>query len=177
MKNNLIKTLILAITFLSYNAYGQSNVQEAQYKYGAIALDKFLNKKCGEAVKKENIEVCLISVTFAKFTIDTLGNIKNLTFSEAKGTPVVFRNILISVINATNGSWLPRKINGKAVESKPFILPIVYEMEAGCESRKIRVNNGTSTAVLGILDFENGTTGITQLDCIFLSPLYISSQT
>jgi|GEM_PF-1177410 len=178
LKYRLGKILIIAITLFCHGAYAQSNIQEAHYKFGETALGQFLNKKCGEAVRKNNIQVCLISVTFAKFTIDSLGNIKTISFSEDRGTPKVFRDILTSIIYATNGSWFPRKINGKAVVSKPFILPIVYEMEAGCYRNKITVNNGTSTAVIGLLDFEDGSgNGVNQLDCIFLRPLYISSQT
>ena len=159
--------------FTGLNAYGQSNTTEAHYKYGDEALWKFLDKKFSAEIKKNNERICLRSVTFAKFTIDTLGNIKALTFSENNDTPPIFRNTLTSVINATNGSWLPRRINGKAVESKLFILPLIYEMEAGCSINKIPVNDGTSNSLLRLLDF--GGNKETQLDCILLKPLHVFS--
>ncbi|MBS1520009.1 MAG: hypothetical protein JST50_03345 [Bacteroidetes bacterium] len=178
MKKYIIKFLLSSILFIGFvnGAYSQSNVIEAQYKYGNSALNKFLNDRFGEEAKGKNINVCLISVTFAKFTIDTSGNIKSLTFSENKDTPNAFKEILKDVINSTSGLWLPRRINGKAVESKLFVLPLIYEMEAGCYVSKKTVNNGTANSLLNFLDFEdeNGNK-LNQLDCILLKPLHIFS--
>jgi hypothetical protein len=176
MKNNLITLLAFITILICNNAFGQSNEVIAHYKYGDAELHNLLQKKLSEEVKKNDVNVCLISVTFAKFTIDTTGNIKRLVFYENKDTPVVFKKILASVIDATNGSWVPCKIGGKAVESKPFILPLIYEMESGCYLNKKPVNNGTTNSLLGFLDFKDDSGNKAgQLDCVLLSPLRIFS--
>lgn len=171
-------------TFLLNCAYGQSNVKEASYKYGDVALNKFLNKQFHEEIKKNNIPSCITSAVFAKFTIDSAGNIKNISFTDINYNPVVFKNILKSVILATNGSWVPRIINGKPVESKPFVLPLIYELEAGCNPKDLTINpkphkeipNGLATDLIYILRFDddNGK-NTTQLDCVLLEPLHIVS--
>jgi hypothetical protein len=177
----IILNIITLLTFVS--AYSQSNVQEAQYKYGDTSLNKFLSKKFDETARKYAWPPCIISVVFAKFTIDRVGNVKSLTFSELKGTPQVFRTMLESTILATNGLWIPRKINDKAVESKPFLLPLIYDMESGCSVKGTdgkpvfrAIPNELDTALLYILNFENNVgSKPTQLDCILLQPLHIFS--
>jgi hypothetical protein len=138
-----------------------------------------LNDKLKEFKKGKNVDVCLTSVTFARFTIDKTGNVDSLSFYEFPQTPVVFREILTSMIKASSGNWVPRTINGKAVESKPFILPLVYEMEAGCYLSGKVVHNGTNNALQGLLGyidvFKDPDPNILQLDCILLRPLVISS--
>lgn len=186
MKKYILKIALFCIFICPLFGYGQSNVREAQYKQGDAALWKFLNKKFGEEARKHEWPPCLISAVFAKFTIDSIGNVKGLVFSELKRTPQIFRSMLESTILATNGSWAPRMVNNKVVESKPFILPLIYEIEAGCNPQKISpgnleptykpVPNGLATSLLYILDFEdNVDSNTTQLNCILLRPLLIVS--
>lgn len=186
MKNYFIKILILVITIPCYRALGQSTIQEAQYKNGDVALFKFLNKKFSEEAKKHSWPSCTISVVFAKFTIDSTGNVKNLTFSELKETPEVFKTMLGATILATSGAWIPRQINNKKLGSRPFILPLIYEMEAGCNPKDVALDNtkqpyksvpnGLSTALLYMLNFEdNAGSNPNQLDCVILRPLHIFS--
>jgi hypothetical protein len=183
MKNDFLKLLILVLMLNWYSARGQSNEITAHYKYGNIELWKFFNKKFEEEAKKINLPSCIISAVFAKFKIDSAGNVKIITFSDLKGTPQVFRNILTSIVLATNGSWVPTKINGKFVESKPFILPLIYEMEAGCNPTNVSgtntyrpVPNRLDVDLLYILDFEDSVgSHVNQLDCILLRPLRIVS--
>jgi len=91
------------------------------------------------------------------------------------------------VILATNGNWIPRKINGKWVECRPFILPLIYDMEAGCNPRSLpsagaknirkEIPNHTDVALIYMLDFEDDIKGNNnQLDCVLLRPLHIFSQ-
>jgi hypothetical protein len=176
MKNVFIIILLLLTFVGSVPTYSQTNVQEAHYKNGDIALRKFFLEKLDDARKKNNLDVCLISVTFAKFCIDSVGNITGLSFCETKDTPPVFRKILTTIIYSTNGSWIPKTVDGRATESKPFILPLIYQMEAGCSANHIHVNNGTDTSIIGLFDFDDKTKMLTQLDCILLKPIAVFSQ-
>jgi len=183
MKNHFVKILFLSLVITVGYAHAQTNVTEAQFKHDDVALDKFLTKKFSEEEKKIELPQCIISSVFVKFTVDSTGNVNKIVFSSLTGTPPVFRTILQSTILATNGFWVPRKINGKAVESKPFILPLVYELEAGCtvlgpDSKPIykTARNDVTTSLLHILDFDGKDSGNqNQLDCILLAPIHIFS--
>lgn len=185
----LITIILYSLSCIAQQLPGtvQSTTTNAQYKSGPIELNKFISKKFGEEKKKYDLNVCQISAVFVKFTIDSAGNVRHLSFSDLKGTPQVFRTVLTSVILATNGSWIPGTVNGKPVESEPFILPVVYSMEAGCNPRDIQpdnvkvkikpIPNGLETSLLYILDFDDNVGSNTpQLDCILLRPLYVFSQ-
>jgi len=176
MNRNLIRILAV-ILIISYGKvlHAQQNFKEAYFKSGGkIGFQKFLQNKFSAEVKKHQLDICLISATFAEFRIDTTGNIKDLVFFENHDTPQVFREVLVQIISKTNGLWIPAQINGKATESKVYILPLIYEMESAC---KTPAPDGTATSLLGFLDFKdkNGMS-ISQLDCILLRPLHIFSQ-
>jgi hypothetical protein len=181
MKNHYHKLVIICLMFFGYSVNAQSNLQQATFKDGNIALNKFLNKKFNEEAKKYSWPPCIISVVFAKFSIDSIGNVENLTFSKLQGPSQVFKTMLQSTILATNGLWVPCKIDGKRVESKPFILPLIYDIEAGCSipgpDGKLVYNptpDNTSTSLRYILKFEdNAGSNPIQIDCILLEPLRI----
>jgi hypothetical protein len=71
---------------------------------------------------------------------------------------------------------MPRFVNGKAVESKPFVLPLIYQMEAGCQGK--RVFNSTDQALSEFLIYGKDGIGVkeNQLDCILLKALNVFSQ-
>lgn len=175
MKNIISGALSIFIILIINNAYGQ-NIQEARYKFGDKELAKLWEEKYTEARKKGDFDVCLISVTFAKFTIDSLGNIDNISISENGGTPKIFREILISVIKSTSGSWFPRTINNKAVESKPFLWPFIYQLEAGCSLSRKSVTNGTDNELIRLLTDFHDSDNTERLDCIILKPIRVFSQ-
>jgi hypothetical protein len=161
---------------MALNSYGQSTNREAQFKAGDVALEKFLQKKFGEEWEKEhlNLNTCLISVTFARFSIDTAGNITDLKFYENRTVSPVIQKMLRYAIDATNGQWFPTIENGKKIQSKLFILPLIYEIEAGC---KEPVYNGSIEVLSDLFDFKDGNGNrIMQMNCTLLSPIHIYSQ-
>jgi hypothetical protein len=173
----LFTTIYLIISFLFQCASAQSANQEAHYKYGDKALREYLQKKFTEEVKTHNMDVCLISATFAKFSIGPDGNIADIKFSENKDTPPVFRDILTDLIMGTNGRWNPNIVNGKTTDSRPFVLPLIFQMEAGCHNSGEKANNGTDNALIAFLNDDNGIEkNETQLDCILLKSLNLFSQ-
>jgi len=174
MMKKMLK-LLLILLFVSIKGFGQSNDSKAKFKGGDIELDAFLSKKFDQIRKGKKMDLCLVSVTFAKFTIDEYGHVKSIKFYQAAKTPPIFEEILKEVVNATDGQWLPETFNGKAVESRPFILPFIYQMEAGCSVNGKSVNYGTDNSLLELLKFDQDST-MRQLDCVLLKPLVAFSQ-
>jgi hypothetical protein len=183
MKAHIIKILLLCLLFFAQTAYGQICEKEAYFNNPKISLDKFLNIKLAEEHKKFDWPTCITSAIFVKFTVDSLGNIKHLVFSQFSATPQVIRTILQFTILSTNGMWAPREVNGKPVESKPFILPFVYDLEAGClisnsDGKPVykELQNALAASVDYMLEFDDNVgTKPQQLDCIVLKPIFIGS--
>ena len=182
MKIQSSNLLFFGLLIMFFSTYGQTNTQEAKFKDGDAALTKFLDLKFHEEAVKYEWPTCTISAVFVKFTIDSVGNIKTLSFSELKGTPQVLKTMLRFTILKTNGLWIPKKINGKAVESKHFILPLIYDMESGCKINSQPLGsykpivNGIDTDLLYMLDFDDSSEKKTnQLECILLRPLRLFS--
>lgn len=183
MKTYLIKLMVLGLIFFNLKTYCQSNIAEAHFKDGDIALNNYLNKKFAEESKKYTLPSCVISTVFVKFKIDSIGNVKSVRFSALKGTPQIFKIILEATIKNTSGLWIPRELNGRSAESKPFILPLVFEMESGCPvlskaTKTIHKSapNQVVDGLLGILEFEDNVgTSNTLLDCVILKPLHVFS--
>ncbi|MFD0794997.1 hypothetical protein ACFQZX_15350 [Mucilaginibacter litoreus] len=168
--------ILLIFCLTPTTSFGQTSIEEAKFKTGDAALRKFLLTELDKIRKKHDLNVCLISVTFAKFSIDSAGNVTKLSFSENKDTPPVFRNILTKLILSTSGLWNPKKVNNRPVESKPFILPFIYQMEAGCIVNKKGVNNGTDAALMRLMEFEGEDKKTSQIDCTLLTPIAVFSQ-
>lgn len=169
--------IILTIYFILLSNLSFSQIDEARYRYGSKTLNAVIGQNWGEELRKnkDSLQICIKSVTMAKFVIDTSGNVAKLTFLEDYDNPPIFRNILTKVIYATNGLWEPRRVHGKLVESKIYILPFIYELEAGCyvnvlkgQTNKNRkgVKAGTQAGLIDLLTFEEST-----LECIILHPL------
>lgn len=163
-------TFFICLLILA-NKVNSQPVQEAHYKYGDRGFDITVNNALSTARKKVNIDVCLISATFARFTILPNGDISQIQFYENSDTPPVFRRLLMKAIESTKGNWIPKKVNGKPVESTPFILPLIYEIEAGCFTSGKHVDNGTTNALRTLFDNNNQ-----KINCIMLKPLNIFSQ-
>jgi hypothetical protein len=179
---NYLKTLlIICISISVMSANAQTGVLEAKYKYGNKKFEKFLLVKLNEQRKMYNLDGCITSASFAKFTIDTLGNIKNLIISEVPNSLPSFKRALTAMVMATSGDWLPKKINGKLVESYPFILPLIYDLEAGCNVPDISsaLKTPFKEKPNRLFDALNRIYYLNKIDstyCILLNPIITSSQ-
>jgi hypothetical protein len=176
MKKILIITAFIFLFALLEKANCQSIIKPARYRYGNREWKSLWSQQIKNELKNGNFESCLISVTFAKFIVDSHGAVIKIEVSENNGTPPIFREKLVAFIKSTSGSWTPATNNGKPLESKPFILPFIYKMESGCAINKKNVNDGTSDALLNLLSSfhdigENG-----ELECTLLKPLVVFSQ-
>jgi hypothetical protein len=173
---NLIKAFFLLLVFnliYSTTIFAQSNSVEARFKDGDDALKKTVQMSFSQEYKKA--KTCGISIVLAKFVVDTNGNVKDLVFLKSTSSPDIFKAILTTVIESTNGKWVPAKINGNAVDSKPFVLPLLYDLEAGCRTPDGQISNTTYEVLYNLLDFED-IKNSNQLDCTLLKPLIMFSQ-
>lgn len=59
-----------------------------------------------------------------QFNIDTSGFVVKLKANEQ--TTIFLFNLVDSILKLTNGKWTPQYCDGKKVESKTIILPIIY---------------------------------------------------
>ncbi len=112
-------------------------------------------------------KLCENSVTFVRFVIGADGNVKNVACT--KDTPAVIAESLKEAVLATNGSWLPKEVNGKAVESRPYLLPVMYNVSYGCPRRDNSANK-FEEAVRRVLVFDDST--VTEsMECTLLPPM------
>jgi len=164
MKNILVCFYLL----LPGITYAQTSVQEAHFN-NEKNLFKFISKTLSQARRRKAVDsMCVNSVACAKFTVDSVGKIASLHFS--KNTPIAIKELLTEVINSTDGYWNPRKINGKAVESKPFLLTLVYFLNTGCLNWKDGPDQ-FSSALPNLFTFDNDEKSHDQLDCIILGTI------
>jgi len=173
--------LLIAFASCTINAFSQSsNIVEAHFKDGRSDMNDLFNKRFNEAMTKDEVHGCIISALFAKFTVDTAGNIGRISFSGDSNPPPFIKRILEDVIISSNGMWVPCVVDGKKVESKPFVLPFVYRLEAGCHVKQ--AENKTDEVLLNILNYKDGGNPnslfaqFNFFNCIILPPLNIFTQ-
>lgn len=171
-------TLVCFVLFAqSYTAYGQE-IEEPIFSHeSGKSLSWVLGKKFSTEARKQHLfNNCMTAVTFVKFTLNAEGKIDTMNFT--KGSPSNINAVLESVLRSTDGHWIPKKVNGKTVKSKPFILPFVYSFESGCTSSYLdRYNKAVGTLIQSLgnmLQFDDGST-TEDLSCILLSPIRSSS--
>lgn len=81
---------------------------------------------------------------------------------------------------ATSGYWIPANMNGNKINSKPFILPLIIEIEAGCgpkNNNSKEIPDLLSADITYLLEFEDNVENTNnQLYCVLLKPLRIFAQ-
>lgn len=176
-----MKILVLSLisTFVFYfSTYGQVKIEEPIFRHESQKpLSRFLADRFAVELRKQiPQELCISSVTFVKFTLDEEGKIDNVSFT--KGSPKKIKEALEPIIISMNGYWTPRRLNGKAIKSEPFILPFIYNYESRCTSdysERYSAAVGTLMQALdNILQFDDGSS-IENTPCIILPPLRSSS--
>lgn len=172
MKNILY--FLLALTVLSLNTKAQTNETNAHLK-DSYNLSEEYNKLYNESEKKGLFSICIISATIAKFNVDTLGNIINLSFYEASETPAVFKELLTNLLKTSNGNWVAKTVYGKKIVSETFILPLTYELQAGCDPLSLIKNITRSNEVIENFLFHASESNSGRLNCTILSGLNMSS--
>jgi hypothetical protein len=164
-------TFIFTLAILSVKAFSQSGIADANLKDNYNLTDEF-NKLYKDANEKGVFSICIVSATFAKFNIDTLGNVCNLVFYESEGTPTVFKKLLENVLKTSDGNWIPSTLNGKKVISRPIILPFTYQLQAGCKQtlRSMHTDDALGHFLDKVISDNKG-----PISCILMYPLNVSS--
>ena len=112
-------------------------------------------------------KLCVNSVTFVRFVVGADGKVKDVACT--KDTPAVIAESLKEAVLATDGSWLPKQVNGKAVESRPYLLPVMFDVNYGC-GKLNKSTNKFEEAVRRVLVFDDGTVA-ESMECTMLPPM------
>ncbi len=182
MKAKQFGFALLGLCLVSHLVSGQVVIQEPVFKHPdrssvVFMLDFFVKNNVGKFDT-----LCQRSCCFVKFKLDEKGKIKEVKCTPT--TPVTLALAFEKMVMATNYYWSPRKINGQAVESQYFVLPILYLFEniyAGCD-----VKDNCPDGIVNILNYNDepykripqelfDRSGET-LDCIMLHPMLILSK-
>ncbi len=124
----------MVIFLFCYQIKAQDKIEEASFNYqGRTNPSLFigLNYHVKESVLRK---YCYKSVAYFKFRINEKAKIDTiviLNYDAPKELVEGYKN----AIEATNGYWSPRKINGVAVKSKFFILPVAYSFAHSCDDK------------------------------------------
>jgi hypothetical protein len=188
LKKGILGSVILSIIILNA-CHAQLKVVEAHFRDGDKAFNKLVYKSLRQQRNSKNTMVCTTSAVFARFFIDNKGNITDLAFSEPENSSPIFRQMLDSVVMSTSGKWEPRRIGEKAVKSLAYVLPLVYDMQAGCNPQTVTDSTTASKQIikpirnylleafnqLTIFKNNEGVIQPRQAQCVWLEPLIISS--
>lgn len=132
MKNLLNHVILILAFYLIGNvnlAQAQSANHDAYYKTGERDMSRIMFSKFETAMRGVRTDNCINAAIFAQFTISTKGTISNLKLLGSKTALDMYSDAIKSVIESTNGNWVPKTINHKAVESDIFVQPVIIEMD------------------------------------------------
>ena len=126
--NKQFLTLIILI-FFGLNVFSQETRVPASMK-----TDPTCNSQNCRLLQYFNNTViskgCGTAFFFTRFTISPQGNVQKVECSN--GTSPFMQDLIAKCLAATNGFWNPEKLNGVAVESKTFLLPVMYSFPKQC---------------------------------------------
>ncbi len=166
--NRFIKRLIISfaiILFLfSFKTNAQDTIEEASFNFEGKDNPSYLILKNYKLEGKVLRKYCIKSVTFFKFRLNEKAQIDTIMYDVNVGTPKEILEATFRAIKATNGYWLPRKINGVAVKSRYFLYPVAYSLINACEKddKEFPIVDKTWEAVTHMTDSY-------MLDCVILS--------
>ena len=171
-----MKYITLFLLLFTISSYGQ-NITEIKFKTGEKGLYDFIQQKfLQERFKYSGKTICANSAFFVKFTVDAKGNVDHISFSKNDSIPAYLKDIAAATIMATSGRWIPRMVDGKPAESRPFILPVFFDEEDNCRGDDYK--DYPIWMLRDFLKYDDSKGGqILQLDCIILAPLQVFSAT
>jgi hypothetical protein len=145
MKNILSGLTLCAVLLLcGLEAGAQSvRIQEPVFKHpDTLSITAFLSDYYFRGPTSERLQdrlkpVCWNSIAFVKFRLDPQGKISH--FDISPGVPLALTETLKEMVYASGPFWQPRRVKGKAVESRDFLLPVYASTGIECDS--IAVND------------------------------------
>ena len=157
-----IAAMVLMLPSLSTAQNQEPQFKHEKYKHPTQLIAENMIPEVYELSK-----LCVSSVTFVRFVVGADGKVKNIACTP--DTPAVIAKSLKQTVLAMNGHWSPKEVNGIAVESKPYLLPVVYDVNFGCSKSEKSVNK-FEDAIQHVLVFDDGT--VTEsMECTVLPPM------
>ncbi len=143
------------------------------FKHEKLSLFMFLNHRMGEVSRKVIADSCMSSVAFAKFSVDSTGRVYNVHFTN--DAPAAITSILDYMMKSTEGCWIPATVNNKFVNSRPFVLTLIFALEARCSPLTIQGGGRREFFEVGLhrmmlFDDEEKPT---ELDCVMIKPFLL----
>lgn len=133
-------------------------------------IERYINEKdtTGTGV------LCLKSCVFVKFRVDAKGQIINVACNI--NTPEKLCEFISAAVQSSNGKWKPKLVDGKAVLSQEYILPIIVHLS----SRGCTVKDDTENSAYNMLLFDKRVdtadkrkrVQIPPVDCILFNPIF-----
>lgn len=155
-------TLVLMLPSLVLAQDHEPQFKHDKYKQPTQLIAEGLLPEVHELSK-----LCVSSVTFLRFVIGADGRVKNVACTP--DTPAVIAKSLKQAVMATSGHWSPKEVNGVAVESKPYLLPVVYNVDFGCSENEETASK-FADAIKHVLVFDDGS--VTEsMECTVLPPM------
>lgn len=165
-----VVTLVLILPSLSIAQDHEPQFKHEKYRHPTQLIAESMSPEVYELSK-----LCVSSVTFVRFVIGADGKVKNVACTP--DTPAVIARSLKQTVLATSGHWYPKEVNGIAVESKPYLLPVVYDVNFGCSESEKSVSK-FEDAIQHVLVFDDGS--VTEsMECTVLPPMvqrYVKSK-
>lgn len=126
---NIMKIYIAFILLLI--VYTHSIAQKIQYPEFKGSQSSFQNYVLSELLKADTFfsKTCNTSLGLIQFSIDKGGQVTSIEISPS--IPKEAQNKLYEIVSVSD--WSVMKINNKAVDSLPIILPIYLSIELGCD--------------------------------------------
>jgi hypothetical protein len=167
-----LRLLLLFKLFIFSTVWAQSDSQEAIFSDGKMNHPADLIQKNYKPNRQELSSLCMNSVAFVKFNIGADSLVNNVAVSVE--TPSSIALALKDAIRATNGYWTPKQVNGKPVESDPFIMPFVFYYSLGCEGEvEVMRSNKFNVGMDNMLNFDDGQE-LSMMKCTLL-PAFITA--
>lgn len=165
-----VVTLVLLLPSLLLAQDHEPQFKHGKYKHPTQLIAENMLPEVHELSK-----LCVSSVTFVRFVVGADGKVKNVACTP--DTPAVIAKSLKQTVQAMDGHWSPKEVNGIAVESKPYLLPVVYDVNFGCPTNEKSVSK-FEDAIQHVLVFDDGS--VTEsMECTLLPPMvqrYVKSK-
>ncbi|MFD3000477.1 hypothetical protein ACFS7Z_08915 [Pontibacter toksunensis] len=157
-----VVTLVLTLPSLLNGQDLEPQFKHDKYKHPTQLIADNMMPEVYELSK-----LCVSSVTFVRFVIGADGKVKNVACTP--DTPAVIAKSLKQTITAMSGHWTPKEVNGVAVESKPYLLPVVYDVNFGCSNSEQSISK-FEDAIKHVLVFDDGSVA-ESMECTVLPPM------
>lgn len=150
-----MKKLTLLVVFYTFSltyCFCQDSIEWPKFKWNTTFSNYLHNHLSTDLYLIKN--TCSKSVFTVKFTISENGAVSSTVLS--KNASKEFQSIVLPLVRGTHFNWVPMKIDGKSVESKPIIVKVTVNMNSGCpENIKDTFVDKTDESLIDLFVYGN----------------------